>query len=45
MEEKKLRRHLKENMRRNVAAGRRMDEGIQELKILTGSSFLLGNSM
>lgn len=45
VDEKKLRRHLKQAMRRDVALRHTSDEGAKELRILSGSSFLLSNSM
>ncbi|KAL9113658.1 MAG: hypothetical protein Q9187_007584, partial [Circinaria calcarea] len=45
IDDKKLRRHLKQNMRQDVAIKRTSDEGARELRILSGSSFLLSNSM
>ena len=45
IEEKKLRRYLKDRMRRDIASPRTMDGRREELKVLSGSSFLLGNSM
>jgi hypothetical protein len=45
VEEKRLRRHLKDTRRRNIAMNRSMNEDTEELQILSGSSFLLGNSM
>ena len=45
VEDKKLRRFLKESMRRDMNVRRIAYEGNQEIKTLTGSSFLLGNSV
>ena len=45
IDEKKLRRHMKQTMRRDVAIKHASDEGAKELRILSGSSFLLSNSM
>ena len=44
VEDKKLRRHLKETIRRDLVARRNVGDVAQDLKILSGSSFLLGNS-
>ena len=45
IDEKKLRRYLKQTTRRDVAVRHTNDEGAKELRILSGSSFLLSNSM
>ena len=45
VEDKKLRRHLKETLRRDVAKRLTADEEGRELRILSGSAFLLSNSM
>lgn len=45
VEDKKLRRHLKEGIRINVARGLTAPTGGDELRLLSGSAFLVSNSM
>ena len=45
VEDKKLRRYLKEGMRRNVARGLTAGTGEEDLRLLSGSAFLVSNSM
>ncbi|MCJ1437103.1 hypothetical protein MMC27_006488 [Xylographa pallens] len=45
IDEKKLRRHLKDSMRRGDALKYNRQRGAEELSMLSGSSFLLANSI
>ncbi|MCJ1378525.1 hypothetical protein MMC17_001624 [Xylographa soralifera] len=45
IDEKKLRRHLKDSIRRGEALKYNRQRGVEELSMLTGSSFLLANSI